>query len=394
MAQRSQRELARGPSLRLHILGLQLCVLPACGGLTGGSSDAASATDAATSGSDALDSAASDAEVSHRDACSCVGLGCGVDNGCGQVCTGSGCADGSASTGLVMYGLGGDAINITTWRWDGRAWTKLDVDAGSPGYEDGPQLVTLNGTAVLVGGVKAGEPPSPCTSYVWTWDGSSAWSCAADMGGGPGPRHSSGLAVLGDNVVLFGGFDQRGRLHGDTWTWNPRTGWQQMSAVGPTPRALGVMVALRDQVVLFGGRAAGEHDLEDTWLYDGHRWSELKVTGPSRREAASAAALGDVLVMFGGGTIFTGSATSIFLRDTWTFDGSHWTREEGDGPSARAEAAIAALNGALFLYGGDNGVMGGLPRDTWQWDGRKWIQLSVPGPGQQLAPVMTAYRTR
>jgi hypothetical protein len=72
------------------------------------------------------------------------------------------------------------------------------------------------------------------------------------------------------------------------------------------------------------------------------------------------AATGNV-VLFGGGTASTN------FGDTWTWDGSTWTKQDAKtSPPARHSASMAydAATGNVVLFGGQGGVFLG---DTWTW---------------------------
>ncbi len=96
--------------------------------------------------------------------------------------------------------------------------------------------------------------------------------------------------------------------------------------------------------------------------------------------------LGSTAVLFGGFDFVNGQA----LADTWTWDGSTWTRHDVDGPSARVYAGMASMGRSVVLFGGCNEpiecatVLG----DTWTWDGATWTQQNVAGPSARGLAVM------
>lgn len=127
----------------------------------------------------------------------------------------------------------------------------------------------------------------------------------------------------------------------------------------PTSRvgAAAVWDPERAQLLYFGGEVDGAPQ-GDTWTYDGTTWTRREVPGPSAR--AGAAAAWDPsrrrVVLFGGrGRNTEGSATAYFA-DTWAWDGAAWTElqlprgePELDG---RAGAQLAWDGARLLLYGG------------------------------------------
>jgi len=71
------------------------------------------------------------------------------------------------------------------------------------------------------------------------------------------------------------------------------------------------------------------------------------------------------VIMFGG---FDGT---VYLNDTWTFDGTSWSRvQTALSPPARAASQMAydAITQKVVLFGGYNGTR--YLSDTWLWDGK------------------------
>jgi hypothetical protein len=195
-------------------------------------------------------------------------------------------------------------------------------------------------------------------------------------------------------VVLFGGEGIHGLLH-DTWTWNGTTWTKQHPATSPPARAAAAMAydAATGTVVLFGGEGIHGGSLADTWTWDGTTWTKQDpATSPPRRAAAAMAydAATGTVVLFGG---ISGSFTG-FLHDTWTWDGTTWTKQApASHPSARDAAAMAydAATGTAVLFGG---YRSRLPRsldDTWTWDGTTWTKQHPATSPPRLRLAATAY---
>jgi hypothetical protein len=117
-----------------------------------------------------------------------------------------------------------------------------------------------------------------------------------------------------------------------------------------------------------------------------------------RADAAMAydAATGTT-VMFGGyERLATGDL--LPLGDTWTWDGTTWTRQaQADHPSPRYGAAMAydAATGTMVLFGGYELASGalGVLNDTWTWNGTTWTQQhpAVSPPALNRASAAMAY---
>src|SRR5262245_16110515 len=111
------------------------------------------------------------------------------------------------------------------------------------------------------------------------------------------------------------------------------------TAAAPRPRCcMGLAYdAKHQEVVLFGGEYNGL-SLGDTWTWDGSAWTRHQpVDAPRRRWNPSMAydAAREEVVLFGG-------YQNKFLRDTWTWDGETWTKATpSHSPSPREAAAMA-----------------------------------------------------
>jgi hypothetical protein len=195
----------------------------------------------------------------------------------------------------------------------------------------------------------------------WTFDASANdwYPGGADSGtdaGAPSPsgRVSYQLATLNGRAVLFGGMDNNDNLLGDTWTFDG-TAWTLLDAgdggaVTPLARAYGTMVTFGDKLVLFGGQVASTQGIaNDTWTFDGSTWSQVDTGAsasdlPPARYAHAMATLGNRIILFGGtagGDPIDGLAT---YGDTWSFDGATWTQlDPAVSPAGRSFHAMATL---------------------------------------------------
>ncbi|MEO1483574.1 MAG: DUF4215 domain-containing protein [Myxococcota bacterium] len=184
-------------------------------------------------------------------------------------------------------------------------------------------------------------------------------------------------------IVIFGGTD--GALFGDTLElradgdaadpeWRLSTVTTESS---PPPRRLAQMVYDRNRrrMVLFGGRESFDAVFRnDTWEYDGTRWVQTDDGTGSAPSIRATPALGyerssGRVVLFGGDV-----PGADVLGDTWTYDGTGWTRlNPTEAPSPRTQGTFAWSGTALTFFGGTN--PDGRPDDTWTFDGSEWTRL-------------------
>jgi hypothetical protein len=131
--------------------------------------------------------------------------------------------------------------------------------------------------------------------------------------------------------------------------------WTSQAPAALSARAEGAMAydAATRTVVLFGGWN-GSSDLGDTWTWNGTTWTKQHpAVHPSARFGAAMAydAATRTVVLFGGSGV---------SGDTWTWNGKTWTkRHPATSPPARVDAMMAydAATRTVVLFGG-NGRQG------------------------------------
>jgi hypothetical protein len=192
-----------------------------------------------------------------------------------------------------------------------------------------------------------------------------------------------------DELVLFGGCQV---LYGNgencaevTWTWNGGS-WGEVDAAAPDfGISFSAMAPRGSDLLMFDGKLAGlAAPVDQSLIWAGQWITETNpAVRPSNRYGAVMATLrpGESPVLFGGYGEQRGYIGD--LSDTWTFDGSSWTKLDVAGPPARSFATMAQVNGTLVLFGGKRGSepsqMTALA-DTWTWDGTAWTEQHVAGP--------------
>jgi hypothetical protein len=248
------------------------------------------------------------------------------------------------------------------------------------------------GTVVLFGG--EGKPTHVggrdlLFDDTWTWDGTT-WTRQHPAVHPPALTNASmAYDAATSTVVLFGGYD--GERLGQTWTWDGTTWTRQQPAARPPARFRASMAydAATGTVVLFGGlglHGTADFALGDTWTWDGTAWTrQHPAASPSPRDAASMAydTATSTVVLFGGS-----GRHILHEAQTWTWDGTTWTKQTpGTSPPGRIAASMAydAATGTVVLFGGVGRVPHGnrVLADTWTWDGTTWTQqtpaTSPPG---------------
>jgi hypothetical protein len=160
--------------------------------------------------------------------------------------------------------------------------------------------------------------------------------------------------------------------------------WKQLfPKKSPSARAFSAMAydPVSKKVVVVGGYDGNTYSNE-TWTFDGTVWTRQKTSvAPSGRAGASMAFDRKTrkLVFFGG---FDGRH---YLGDTWLWDGATLTWKQAHPKSSPTAATGPMLftdpkNGHADEFGGYDGRF--YQFSTWRWTGQTWIQLhpaKIPG---------------
>jgi hypothetical protein len=237
----------------------------------------------------------------------------------------------SASHRIILFGgLTAGGQQNDTWAWDGAAWQLLHPAHAPSPREGAPMLYDpAAGAVILYGGMNdSGARPSPIND-TWSWNGTD-WTPlhpSASPAGGARPR----LAFLtGPNLLeRFGDCIES---HDNSLYSFDGHGWSMHSASGNWPPALCLPSLAGDparhQLLLFGGTpSTGVTPVPaDTWTYDGSAWTKRTPAQiPAARDDARMVYDPDLhaVVLFGGQGLNAGQAGP--LNDTWTWDGTNWT---------------------------------------------------------------------
>ncbi len=159
-------------------------------------------------------------------------------------------------------------------------------------------------------------------------------------------------------------------------------GWTEFARTWPHRRMNASMAYLptAEMVVLYGGMACPGYTScgpqGDTWTWDGSWWTRVQPAlspPPLHAAAMTYDAAREELVLFGGQTCVDTDCS--LSSETWTFDGTTWEKQAPlVSPPASSASAMAYDPGSARVV-----LSGGCAQDrcpglvgTWTWDGTTW----------------------
>jgi putative cell wall-binding protein len=261
-----------------------------------------------------------------------------------------------------------------TWTWDGANWAdhqqvNAPPDRQSPtlGYDGATQQV------VMFGGDSqgCGTPPGQAgflggIADTWTWNGS-IWAEQHPVNSPPGGVNGcAAYDAQTQQFIMYGGYAPfetgPGSPSDETWQWT-NSNWAQLTSASTPPAGYcamtydpvrKVLVMLVTETFTAASAAdSGANDVLETWTWNGSGWSRVG-------DLPSTSALGPLSYDPDTGTDLSyvdqytpcSAATCPDTDETWSWDGSIWTKTATNTPFG-----IGSYDAATHQFA----VFGGLP---------------------------------
>lgn len=189
------------------------------------------------------------------------------------------------------------------------------------------------------------------------------------------------VGVLNGRVHLVGGRDSRGRMVNWHRAWDPETGhWQGRAPLGSARCEMGaaslggvlyVAGGVRELLSLTTSAVDAYDPVTDTW--DGRRRMRHARANPGLVAAAGR------LYAVGGRQPGFGEGSPSDKTESYDPAGDRW-KELDDVPTPRLDAALAEMDGVLYLVGGDAGAGATGLTQAYTLRGGGWM----PGPEMEM----------
>lgn len=177
---------------------------------------------------------------------------------------------------------------------------------------------------------------------------------------------------IGDKGYFGMGRDDDGYLS-DFWQFDPdKNAWTQVADFPGTLRSYNVSISNGSKGYV-GLGYDGNNDLADFWEYDANSdsWTQVADFGGGERRYATAFAIGNDIYVGTG----TQEEDKLFTNDFWKFDGTSWSKITTLSGEKRRKANAVSLDGKGYVIGGQHN---GAIADFWEYDPASdtWTQLT------------------
>ena len=236
---------------------------------------------------------------------------------------------------------------------------------------------------------------NPLAFETWTWNGQ-VWT-RLHPAATPETILSLAFDAARGKVLGFGknpSMSNETVAPGETWTWDGVSWHLESPKTKPVGRSHPILVydSKRGRTVMFGGAGRPNERLTDTWSWDGSDWTrlaDLPMTDNAPQYAAYDPMQDRILTFEPTGYVNT--------REMLFFDGNGWSQRTITNAELPMTGPLAyfAPQGHLILFGDEldslshpvNSVGG--PPSTWAWNGSDWQKLDVgTGPFNRLSSVL------
>ena len=333
--------------------------------------------------------------------------------------SGAGFAYSPSQRGLLLYGgytldpqspiaFAGKRFVNDTWLWDGRRWTQLkpkvspkpDRDATSMAYDVGRKKMLLFGGSISLMVINP-------LDETWEFDGTT-WTQLFPTHK-PEKRAAATMAYhpVTGRLMLFGGQGSAG-FFGDTWEWDGAD-WKkvagQVQGLEARSGATLLTIPWKNTVYLVGGYQATLPTntwpltpRADIWEWTGTTWKLVPNSTAPFPEMSNGAVADPTTQRI----LVTGGAYDAKVphrqRETWSWDGKTWTRED-EGSAQESNYASYALDPVrdqiLALVAPEPRQPSKHPLETWVLPtGGQWTRLQPKHSPPGYAHTSAAERPR
>jgi len=203
----------------------------------------------------------------------------------------------------------------------------------------------------------------------------------------PGTLYGSQLAVIGDKIYLFGGYNGSAAVNVIySAPVSDPTSWSNTGTVLPGSLYWPSLVRIADKLYLFGGYNGGAvNTIYSASVSDPTTWINTGKTMPVATHASQIFTIGDYVYLFGGST----SPFNAIYRAPVS-DPTNWTNTGKTLPSSSYTGAVSVIGDHVYIFGGYTGSYAKIIYSAPVSDPTTWTNTGKTLPGASgLSQIIT-----
>jgi len=204
----------------------------------------------------------------------------------------------------------------------------------------------------------------------------------------PGALYGSQLAVIGDKIYLFGGYNGSAAVNVIySAPVSDPTSWSNTGTVLPASLYWQNLVRIADKLYLFGGYNGGAvNTIYSASVSDPTTWINTGKTLPVATHASQIFTIGDYLYLFGG---YSTSLLSSIYRAPVS-DPTTWINTGKTLPSGSYTGAVSVIGDHVYIFGGNTGSYAKIIYSAPVSDPTTWTNTGKTLPGASgLSQIIT-----
>ncbi len=195
------------------------------------------------------------------------------------------------------------------------------------------------------------------------------WTKRADL---PEERINAGVGVVDGKIYVFGGASESNKLNNQTYMYDPKKDVWEEKAGMPRDRTGGTYATVGKKIYLIGGIneetkvAYNTIDIYDTEL---DQWAEEPIQIP-RDPVFSTYSKGTLYAVAVKENLYIISSKNSYKNNVYKYntDSGEWKSLNSSALPSRNGRAISAIDGKIYVAGGENSIGHSRERSLFQYD--------------------------
>ncbi|EIL82900.1 hypothetical protein BAME_36290 [Bacillus sp. M 2-6] len=200
-------------------------------------------------------------------------------------------------------------------------------------------------------------------------ENSIGWTKRADL---PEERINAGVGVVDGKIYVFGGASEKNKLNNQTFMYDPKKDVWEEKASMPRNRTGGTYATVGKKIYLIGGineETGVAYNTIDIYDAELDQWAEEPIQIP-REPVFSAYSKGTLQAVAVKEKIYIVSSKNSYKNNVYEYNttSGEWKSLDSSGLPSRNGRAISAIDGKIYVAGGENSIGHSREKYLFQYD--------------------------